>query len=736
TAAQNERFNAVSITLDGKWLRVKNGTAYGYVKTEDVSAEASVSGDVYVCDNTLPVYAIADAASEKLGTMAYGEKLVLLSVNGSWAEVRNDAGVTGYCDISGLTYQNLNILSLKVYAVEDGVQVYSKPDTAFTVIKTANKNDSFTAVAVTIDELWLRVQTGSGYGYILAEDLSVEKTETGAGMMVYVSANILPVYQSASTSAKVLGSMAYGEALLLHDQNGTWVKVQNEKGEIGYCSAAGLTIENPNNINKTGYVSQNGVKVYKKPDASSGTVMTLNKNSAVTVLAVTQDSKWMRIAAGAAYGYVPSEYIQESEAEDFTPITVYVAENLLKVYKSASESSKVMGTMAYGEAMKLTGVNDGWAEVMNTSGEKGYCSYGGLTDVDPNSEGLTMYAQDATPIYKKPSTGYGTVANVGKNAALSVVAITPDGDWARVYIGSSKYGYAQMSKLAQTEVPSGDEFADENFTKKTVYGIATATTCYASPSTSSKSVGNLYFGQSATCTGENGDWARVVNGSGTVAYCKISNISTENPNKYSVAVYAKSAGTKVYQKPSTSSSVIATVGKNGKCTGVAVSTDGKWYRLKNGSTYGYALASDFSTSIIQENDSGASAKIKKVIAVAEKQYGKKYVYGAEGPNTFDCSGLIIYAFKNGAGITSFPRTAEKMGYSNTYPKVSKISDLKVGDLVFFDTSSDNDLCDHVGIYLGGGYFVHASSAAAKVVKSNLNSGYYNRVFSWGRRVLQ
>ena len=66
----------------------------------------------------------------------------------------------------------------------------------------------------------------------------------------------------------------------------------------------------------------------------------------------------------------------------------------------------------------------------------------------------------------------------------------------------------------------------------------------------------------------------------------------------------------------------------------------------------------------------------------------------------------------------------------------EMSELKRGDLVFFDTVSDDDLSDHAGLYLGGGKFIHASSSAGKVIVSTLASGYYNRVFSWGRRVLE
>ena len=55
--------------------------------------------------------------------------------------------------------------------------------------------------------------------------------------------------------------------------------------------------------------------------------------------------------------------------------------------------------------------------------------------------------------------------------------------------------------------------------------------------------------------------------------------------------------------------------------------------------------------------------------------------------------------------------------------------------MFFDTISDSDRSDHAGVYIGEGYFIHASSGGHRVVVSNLTTGYYARVFSWGRRIL-
>ena len=127
-------------------------------------------------------------------------------------------------------------------------------------------------------------------------------------------------------------------------------------------------------------------------------------------------------------------------------------------------------------------------------------------------------------------------------------------------------------------------------------------------------------------------------------------------------------------------------------------------------------------------------KLEYVIYVAQNQLGKPYVWGSNGPSKYDCSGLTCYIFKQ-IGI-SLKRSAYSQGYDNSHPKIESISELRRGDLVYFNTVSDSDLSDHAGIYIGKGYFIHASSGGHRVVVSNITSGYYNRVFSWGRRILK
>jgi len=122
---------------------------------------------------------------------------------------------------------------------------------------------------------------------------------------------------------------------------------------------------------------------------------------------------------------------------------------------------------------------------------------------------------------------------------------------------------------------------------------------------------------------------------------------------------------------------------------------------------------------------------EKIILLAKSKLGLPYRYGKSGPKSFDCSGFVYYIFKN-AGII-LPRTSFKQ--SKIGKKIGK-DELKVGDLVFFDTSNRGRV-NHSGIYIGNGKFIHASSGKAfRVTISNLNRGFYKDRFKWGIRVLK
>ena len=113
-------------------------------------------------------------------------------------------------------------------------------------------------------------------------------------------------------------------------------------------------------------------------------------------------------------------------------------------------------------------------------------------------------------------------------------------------------------------------------------------------------------------------------------------------------------------------------------------------------------------------------------AMAKSKLGKKYVWGGNGPYSYDCSGFTKEVFaRNGIDIPRNSWNQAKVGI-----KINK-KHLKKGDLIFFNSKHHKGV-NHVGIYLGHGKFIHASKFHHRIVISKFRE--YRRYFKWGRRL--
>ena len=130
--------------------------------------------------------------------------------------------------------------------------------------------------------------------------------------------------------------------------------------------------------------------------------------------------------------------------------------------------------------------------------------------------------------------------------------------------------------------------------------------------------------------------------------------------------------------------------------------------------------------LVSSNQSSSSGGNSKLVELAKSKLGCKYVWGATGENTFDCSGLTYWCHKQ-IGI-SIPRTS--LEQSRSGKSVSK-SDLQAGDLVFFKTTSAP--VGHVGMYVGNGQFIHAPNKSKPVKYDSLSSSYYSSRYVCARR---
>jgi peptidoglycan hydrolase-like protein with peptidoglycan-binding domain len=124
--------------------------------------------------------------------------------------------------------------------------------------------------------------------------------------------------------------------------------------------------------------------------------------------------------------------------------------------------------------------------------------------------------------------------------------------------------------------------------------------------------------------------------------------------------------------------------------------------------------------------------ISDALSLAYSLLGKDYIYGACGPNSFDCSGFIYYILKN-SGLAINPMSPSAFSSISAWETIPDIENLQIGDLVFFNSETGSYI-NHIGIYVGGGSFIHASQSNGSVVRSSMTNGYYNENFAFAKRI--
>ena len=145
-----------------------------------------------------------------------------------------------------------------------------------------------------------------------------------------------------------------------------------------------------------------------------------------------------------------------------------------------------------------------------------------------------------------------------------------------------------------------------------------------------------------------------------------------------------------------------------------------------------SLGGNNTKSSISRGDSstefdGVKGSNNGIVAFTYTLLGKPYVWGATGPSSFDCSGLVMYVYAHfGVSLPHYTGSQFSTGQA-----VNR-KDLQAGDLVFFNTYSS---VSHVGIYIGGGNFIHAPGTGSKVTISSLE-GYYQTTYAGARRYIK
>ena len=334
-----------------------------------------------------------------------------------------------------------------------------------------------------------------------------------------------------------------------------------------------------------------------------------------------------------------------------------------------------------------------------------------------------------------PSTSYSSITVISKGSSIEVLSTS--GNWVNAKY-NGKTGYIYKDYVSNSTSTSNSETTQTTKYVNTTAGLNVRT----GPSTSYAKIATLSYGQSVNVLSTSNGWSKI-NYSGSTGYVSSQYLQSTKPSSSSssetsqtVKYVNTTSGLNMRTGPATSYAKITTIAY-GQSVNV-LSTSNGWSKINYSGSTGYVSSQYLqskkpsSSSSSNSGSTSVSSSASSVIAYAKTLLGKPYVWGAQGPNSFDCSGFTYYVFKNKAGIV-LPRTSSAQ---SKYGTSVSWSNLKAGDLMFFDTNgANNGQVSHVGLYIGNGQMIHASSSQRKIVITSVNTSYYKNAFVNARRVL-
>lgn len=421
--------------------------------------------------------------------------------------------------------------------------------------------------------------------------------------------------------------------------------------------------------------AQGGLRLRSSASTSAQAIATLASGSKVEVLEALNG--WYRVETNNKTGYVSSEYLS---------VTATVSASSLNVRSTPSTSGSKVTTLSSGTQLTLLEALDGWYRI-EANGKTGYVSgqYISLAAAKaPTASAPAVSAPEQSHttgtvsasslnVRSGPGSSYGKIGTLSSGAQVEILE-TQSG-WYRInFNGKNGYVSSQYVTVTKTQQPAAEP---QDTPQPTVQPEATpAPQPEAQPE--QKTPDAKTYGMVSTSS------LNVRSGPGT-SYGKVKTLS------------------------------------GGAQVEVLEKVDG-WYRIDSGYVSAdYILILDGSMTALQS----------QIVAYAHTFLGRPYVYGGNGPNSFDCSGLTRYVYKHfGYNLNRGATSQLQNGIT-----VSK-ENLQPGDLVFFNSEGSNvNRATHVGIYIGNGEFLHASNKRLGVTITSLSDPYRLRTYTTARRII-
>ena len=361
-------------------------------------------------------------------------------------------------------------------------------------------------------------------------------------------------------------------------------------------------------------------------------------------------------------------------------------------------------------------------------------------------------------VYILPLINSNVVTSLEQKTSVEIVNVA--GGWAYVNVNNVS-GWIRLDKLSISESSNNSNVSNSEtdnsqtdtnkveknttqttkqteFTARNAYVSASSVNVRSSASTTSQVVTTLLQNEQIKLVGEENGWYKVEvnNKNGYILKTLVSDTkvqvtsrsavptreTTENTNKNTSTNINTNTTNNTTKTATTTNTTVAT------STNAAATTSSAQTTNQTNTTNSSETKVEAQQSSTNTTSQTSSSKGEQVVAYAKNYLGCKYVYGGSGPSVFDCSGFTMYVYKHFG--YSMGHSAVTQAYLGTYvPR----SNLQPGDLIIFNNQANTSI-GHVGMYVGGGNFIHASSGSGKIIISPLSNAYYNTRYVTARRI--
>lgn len=442
----------------------------------------------------------------------------------------------------------------------------------------------------------------------------------------------------------------------------------------------------------TGTVTTNDLRLRKDKSTSSEILELLDENTEVEV--ISEDGDWCKIKSGNKVGYVSKQYIKVKDNNNTTK------NETKNEVKNETNNENKNTTTEQNNVQQNTTTENVTQEQNNTENQ--------TQNNEPKIKQATVSEEVSIRIIPLINSDEINKTKSGeKYEVLSSV-----GAWSYVK-NESKEGWVLTAKISVTEQTTSNN--DENNTKKQDNNDTNTTT-------------------------ENND----------VKADENKKEEDKKSEKTSKTYYVKGTSVNARSEANKLSSVVRKFDTNDKVT--VTGEDGDWYIVDINGKKAYIQKSLLSSKKVEttsrssnsltENNEENNVEVQKeetttetnksadaIVAYAKTFQGYPYVYGTNGPRSFDCSGFVQYVYKHfGYSLSRSSKTQANDGVA-----VSK-SNLQPGDILIFKNTAKTEI-GHVGIYIGNGQFIHASNPKTGVTISSLSSASYQQRYVTARRIL-